>query len=100
MAVGSVVVSLAIAWAPSGNGPQLRGMASRGVAPAPRAKASGLPVLEHVTDIAAEAGLTEPVIFGGEKRNDYILEVKGCGVAFLDFDNDGWQDILVLSGSR
>jgi hypothetical protein len=75
-------------------------MASRGVAPAPPAKASGLPVLEHFTDIAVEAGLTEPVIFGGEKRNDYILEVKGCGLAFLDFDNDGWQDILLLSGSR
>jgi hypothetical protein len=75
-------------------------MASRGVAPAPPAKASGLPVLVHFTDIAVEAGLTEPVIFGGEKRNDYILEVKGCGLAFLDFDNDGWQDILLLSGSR
>ena len=24
----------------------------------------------------------------------------GCGVAFLDFDNDGWLDVLVLSGSR
>jgi len=100
LAVGSAVVGLALAWGSSGNGAQLGGMASRGAAPAPRAKASGLPVLEHFTDVAAEAGLTEPVIFGGEKRNDYILEVKGCGVAFLDFDNDGWQDILVLSGSR
>ena len=24
----------------------------------------------------------------------------GCGCAFLDFDNDGWLDILVLTGSR
>ncbi len=23
-----------------------------------------------------------------------------CGAAFLDYDNDGWLDILVLSGSR
>jgi len=75
-------------------------MASRGVAPAPRAKASGLPFLARFVDVAPQAGLTAPVIFGGEKRNDYILEVKGCGVAFLDFDNDGWLDALVLSGSR
>lgn len=99
-AIGSVLVSFAVAWAPLGYGQQPGGMASRGVKPAPRAKASGLPFLAHFTDIAAAAGLTEPVIFGGEKRNDYILEVKGCGLAFLDFDNDGWQDILLLSGSR
>src|ERR1035438_3265063 len=24
----------------------------------------------------------------------------GCGAAFFDYDNDGWLDILVLSGSR
>jgi hypothetical protein len=30
----------------------------------------------------------------------YILEVVGCGVAFLDYDNDGWLDILVLNGTR
>jgi hypothetical protein len=28
------------------------------------------------------------------------LETVGCGVAFLDFDNDGWLDIFVLSGTR
>jgi hypothetical protein len=26
--------------------------------------------------------------------------VVGCGVAFVDFDNDGWIDIFLLSGSR
>jgi hypothetical protein len=29
-----------------------------------------------------------------------VIEAMGCGVAFLDFDNDGWLDILVLSSSR
>jgi hypothetical protein len=24
----------------------------------------------------------------------------GCGCAFIDYDNDGWVDVLVLSGSR
>jgi hypothetical protein len=100
LAVVAAVLSLPAVWAPLALGQQSSGMASRGVTPAPRAKASGLPFLARFTDIAAEAGLTAPVIFGGEKRNDYILEVKGCGLAFLDFDNDGWQDILLLSGSR
>jgi hypothetical protein len=30
----------------------------------------------------------------------YIIEVVGCGVAFLDYDNDGWLDLLVLNGTR
>jgi len=30
----------------------------------------------------------------------YIIEVVGCGVAFIDYDNDGWMDLFVLSGTR
>jgi hypothetical protein len=51
-------------------------------------------------DIAKEAGLTEPVIYGEADHKDYILETVGCGCAFFDYDNDGWLDIFVLSGSR
>src|SRR5262249_6059274 len=25
---------------------------------------------------------------------------NGCGVAFLDYDGDGWMDVLMLSGTR
>ena len=75
-------------------------MASRGVKATRRAKASGLPFNCRLTDVAAEAGLTAPVIYGGVDHNAYIVEAVGCGVAFLDFDNDGWLDILVLSGTR
>ena len=75
-------------------------MASRGVKATPRAKASGLPFNCRLTDVAAEAGLTAPVIYGGVDHNAYIVEAVGCGVAFLDFDNDGWLDIFVLSGTR
>jgi hypothetical protein len=40
------------------------------------------------------------VICGAEDHKTYILEAVGCGAAFLDYDNDGWLDIFVLSGSR
>ena len=54
----------------------------------------------HVTDIARAAGLTEPIVYGGIESKKYILETNGCGVAFLDYDNDGWVDILLAGGSR
>ncbi|MEI9976967.1 MAG: CRTAC1 family protein [Ignavibacteriota bacterium] len=75
-------------------------MASRGVTATLRGKASGLPFDARLTDVAASAGLTAPTIYGGVERNDYIIEAIGCGVAFFDYDNDGWLDILVLSGTR
>ncbi len=77
-----------------------QGMASRGVRPAPRGKPSGLPFRARFTDVAEQAGLKETVIAGHPYHADYIIEVMSCGVAFFDYDNDGWLDILVLSGSR
>jgi hypothetical protein len=77
-----------------------QGVTTRGVKPLPRGKPSGIPFLAHFTDVAAQAGLTNPVIYGGLDQKKYIIETVGCGVAFLDYDNDGWLDILVLSGTR
>ena len=79
---------------------QTGGMASRGVSPQPRGKPSGVPFHAKFTDIAAKAGLREPIIYGPVGRADYILESMGCGVAFLDYDNDGWLDVFLLSGTR
>jgi hypothetical protein len=31
---------------------------------------------------------------------EYIVETIGCGVAFIDYDNDGWLDVFVLNGTR
>jgi enediyne biosynthesis protein E4 len=51
-------------------------------------------------DVAKEAGLNAKTIFGSEHKNKYLLETTGCGVAFYDYDNDGWLDIFLVNGSR
>ena len=76
------------------------GMASRGVAPTPRGKPSGRPFHARFTDVAEQAGLRTPIIYGYPDHCDYILETMGAGIAFLDYDNDGWLDIFELSGTR
>jgi hypothetical protein len=82
--------------APAQNG----GMATRNVKAARRGQPSGLPWNSRFVNVAAKAGLRAPVIYGGIEHNDYIPESMGCGVAFIDYDNDGWQDLLVLTGRR
>src|SRR5438309_1582761 len=51
-------------------------------------------------NVAREAGLRSKTIFGGEAKNRYLLETTGCGVAFFDYDNDGWLDIFLVNGTR
>jgi hypothetical protein len=84
---------------PAGNA-RGQGVSSRSVTPQPRGKPSGLPFHARFTDVAKEAGLREPVVYGVNDRKSYILETVGCGAAFLDYDNDGWLDIFLLSGTR
>src|SRR5579875_3173358 len=51
-------------------------------------------------NVAREAGLNKKTIFGAEQKNKYLLETTGCGVAFIDYDNDGWLDIFFVNGTR
>ena len=51
-------------------------------------------------DVARQAGLTDTVFYGNSEQVKYIVEANGCGVAFYDYDNDGWPDVFVLNGSR
>jgi enediyne biosynthesis protein E4 len=79
---------------------QSRSMVSRGVKALPRGKSSGLPFNAHFVNVAQAAGLHAPVFYGAAGHNDYIIESMGCGAAFLDYDNDGWLDIILLTGRR
>jgi len=51
-------------------------------------------------DVAASAGLTHQTIYGGEETNRYLLETTGCGVAWIDYDRDGWLDLFFVNGRR
>ena len=47
-------------------------------------------------DVAREAALTTPNVWGGTDHKKYIIEAKGSGLAFFDYDNDGWLEYLHL----
>jgi len=51
-------------------------------------------------NVARESGLNVKTFFGGEHKNKYLLETTGCGIAFYDYDNDGWLDIFIVNGWR
>jgi hypothetical protein len=76
-----------------------QGMIGRGASAMPRPKPSGRVFPVSFIDTGATAGLTAPQICGGDRKK-YIVESIGTGVAFLDYDNDGWPDVFLVSGSR
>jgi enediyne biosynthesis protein E4 len=51
-------------------------------------------------DVAREAGLNAPNVWGAVDHKRSIIEAKGSGLAFFDFDNDGWLDVYLTNGSR
>src|SRR5882724_8764610 len=77
-----------------------QGMGGQVATPQKKPKSSGRPFDPYFTDVASAAGLTAPIVYGGIDHKEYIIEANGCGCAFLDYDNDGWIDIFLLSGTR
>src|ERR1700719_2775654 len=57
------------------------------------------PGLVHFEDIAAQAGLTVPNIYGGDTHKEFIIETTGNGAIIFDYDNDGWPDVFLPNGS-
>ena len=51
-------------------------------------------------DVAAKAGLNIPEVWGGIDHKRSIIEAKGSGLAFFDYDHDGWLDIYLTNGNR
>src|SRR5438128_1693529 len=51
------------------------------------------------TDVTQETGITWRH-FSGQSPDHFLIETMGGGVAFLDFDNDGLQDIFFLNGGE
>jgi len=66
----------------------------------PRGKPSGLPFNARFSDVGAQAGLRAVTVYGESDHKEYIVETLGCGCAFLDFDDDGWLDVFLLSGTH
>jgi len=51
----------------------------------------------HFTDITQSAGIKFKHNSGRAGRK-FLPETLGAGAAFLDYDNDGWPDILLING--
>lgn len=58
------------------------------------------PLGYSIHDVAREARLDFLQVSGGDSSKKYILETTGAGVAFIDYDNDGWLDIFLINSSR
>jgi enediyne biosynthesis protein E4 len=54
---------------------------------------------EIFTDVTSEAGITWRH-FSGASEDRFLIETMGGGVAFLDFDGDGLQDIFFVNGGE
>jgi hypothetical protein len=50
-------------------------------------------------DVTADSGLSGFRGIQGSETKEHIIEVMGGGVAFLDYDVDGYLDILLVRGS-
>ncbi len=94
MLIAMIAASVsAQATKPSGRTPDQRGLVAH-----PYAEKSEHAGAAWFVDVARQAGLTMLNVNGEPTTKPYIIETTGSGVAVLDFDRDGWQDILLLNG--
>jgi enediyne biosynthesis protein E4 len=68
--------------------------------PGPKSPIEGTPLGVSFVDVVKGSGLDVETIFGGVGKNKYLLETTGCGLAFYDYDNDGWLDLFFVNGWR
>jgi hypothetical protein len=51
-------------------------------------------------NMAHRAGLMMVDVCGSETHKKYILEMNGSGVAFIDYNRDGFPDLFVVNGTQ
>ena len=49
-------------------------------------------------DTAPQAGIRAQMVCGGPEKK-WIPEANGSGAAWLDYDRDGWMDLLIVNGA-
>jgi hypothetical protein len=73
--------------------------AKQNLAPTPSASTPAPPAIPvRFTDVTEDAGI-DFLHQSAKTPRKYLVETFGSGCAFLDFDNDGWQDILLLNNA-
>ena len=89
-AVGVALVALALRGA--GGDPQRRGTPRLTAAPVS-------PPIDQFVEVSAKAGIRFSLTSGGPEKR-YIIEAKGGGgIAWFDYDNDGYPDLFLVNGS-
>jgi hypothetical protein len=68
--------------------------------PSPKANVNVPTARLEFRDITASTGIAALNVYGGDKSKRYILEMNGNGAAIFDYDNDGWRDVFLPSGTR
>ena len=68
--------------------------------PGPKSPIEGTPLGVSFVDVVKGSGLDVETIYGSVGKNKYLLETTGCGLAFYDYDNDGWLDVFMVNGWR
>jgi enediyne biosynthesis protein E4 len=72
-----------------------------GASPSPSAALPPLPAKfaqVTFTDVTSQAGIRFKHNNGAFGKK-YLPETNGSGCAFLDYDNDGWQDVLLINST-
>jgi hypothetical protein len=86
------VALVALALRGAGGDPQRHGTPRLTAAPGP-------PLVDQFLEVSAKAGIRFSLTSGGPEKR-YIIEAKGGGgIAWFDYDNDGYPDLFLVNGS-